>query len=177
MNKIQNKFVLGNNLNFDITKIAHTILYLLDKDVKHLNDKKLSIMLFLMEYNHLVNCGDKIFGDDYTKEKRNPEPKILGDIFSIIANDENLEDDDERLYLITELLEYLDIEILDKKDFMELKFIKMEEEFDESFFDKEELKTINKIITKYKNESVRNIANATFKIDKVRETAKDEVII
>ena len=60
---------------------------------------------------------------------------------------------------------------------MELKFIKMEEEYDESLFNKDELKTINKIVSKYKNDTVRNIANATFKIDKVRETAKDTVII
>ncbi len=164
-------------MNFDITKIAHTILYMLDNEVKHLNDKKLSILLFLMDYNHLSNCEDKIFGDEYIKSKRNPEPKVLSDIFSIIANDEDLEEDDERLYLITELLEYLDIEILEKKDFVELKFVKMEEEYDESLFNKEELKTINKIVTKYKNETVRNIANATFKIEKVRETATNEVII
>ena len=164
-------------MNFDITKIAHTIIYMLDNEVKHLNDKKLSILLFLIDYNHLTNCEDKIFGDEYIKTNRNPEPKILGDIFNIIANDVDLEEGDERLYLITELLEYLDIEIIEKKDFMELKFIKMEEEYDESLFNKDELKTINKIVSKYKNDTVRNIANATFKIDKVRETAKDTVII
>ncbi|NQY94876.1 MAG: DUF4065 domain-containing protein [Campylobacteraceae bacterium] len=164
-------------MNFDITKIAHTIIYMLDNEVKHLNDKKLSILLFLIDYNHLTNCEDKIFGDEYIKTNRNPEPKILGDIFNIIANDVDLEEGDERLYLITELLEYLDIEIIEKKDFMELKFIKMEEEYDESLFNKDELKTINKIVSKYKNYTVRNIANATFKIDKVRETAKDTVII
>jgi len=164
-------------MNFDITKIANIILYILDNEVKHLNDKKLCVMLFLMDYNHLKNCGNKIFGDEYIKANRNPEPKVLGDIFEIIANDVDLEEEDERVYLITELLEYLDIEIVAKKDFIELKFIKMEEEFNESLFEKDELKTINKIITKYKNETVRNIANATFKIDKVRETQKNEVII
>ena len=164
-------------MNFDITKIANVVLHIMDNDVKHLNDKKLSILLFLMDFSHLKNCESKIFGDEYIKSKRNPEPKMLGDIFSIIANDEDLEEEDERLYLITELLEYLDIEILEKQDFVELKFIKMEEEFDESLFEKEELKTINKIINKYKNDSVRNIANATFKIDEVRKTALSEVII
>ena len=88
-------------MNFDITKIAHTIIYMLDNEVKHLNDKKLSILLFLIDYNHLTNCEDKIFGDEYIKTNRNPEPKILGDIFNIIANDVDLEEGDERLYLIT----------------------------------------------------------------------------
>lgn len=164
-------------MNFDITKVANVVLYMLDNEVKNLNDKKLSILLFLMDYNHLENCGNKIFGDEYVKSSRNPEPKILGDIFSIIANDVDLEEEDERLYIITELLEFLDVEILEKKDFVELKFIKMEEDYDESIFEKDELKTINKIVTKYKNESVRNLANATFKIDKVRQTTKDEIII
>ncbi len=113
-------------MNFDINKIANTILYMLDNDVKHLNDRKLSIMLFLMDFNHQKNCGDKIFGDEYIKSSRNPEPKILGEIFSIVANDEDLEEEDERRFLITELLDYIDIEILEKKDFIELKFIKME---------------------------------------------------
>ena len=94
-------------MKFDINKIANVILYLLDNEVKNLNDKKLSILLFLMDYNHQKNCGEKIFGDEYVKSKRNPEPKILGDIFNIIANDVDLEEDDERLYLITELLENL----------------------------------------------------------------------
>ena len=164
-------------MNFDITKVAHTILYMLDNDTKHLNDKKLSIMLFLMDFNHLKSCGEKIFGDEYIKSNRNPEPKILSEIFDILANEEDLDEEDERRYLISELLEYIDIEIIEKKDFIELKFSKTEEEFDESLFDKEELKTINKIMTKYKKETVRKMANATFQIDKVRETAKDDVII
>ena len=134
-------------------------------------------MLFLIDYNHLENCGDKIFGEEYIKSNRNPEPKILGDIFSIMANEEDLDEEDERRYLISELLDYLDIEILAKTNFIELKFTKTDEEFDASLFESKELITINKVIDKYKNESARNLANATFKIDKVRETNRDEVII
>lgn len=164
-------------MNFDITKIANIIIYMLDKEVKNLNDKKLSIMLFLMDYNHLKNCEKKIFGDEYIKDNRNPEPKILGDIFNIIANEEDLEEDDERLYLIQELLDYIDIEIIKKPKYIELQFVKMEEDFDDTLFEKEELKTINKIIEKYKNHTLRNIANDTFKIEQVRATLKDADII
>ena len=53
----------------------------------------------------------------------------------------------------------------------------MEEEFDESIFSKDELKTINKIVMDYKDTSSRNIANDCFKIDEVRNTPKGEVII
>jgi hypothetical protein len=150
---------------------------MLDNKVSHLNDKKLSILLFLMEYKHLENCGEKLFGEEYIKTNRNPEPKILGDIFDIIANDIDLDEDDERVILITEILDYLDIEIIAKEKFVELEFIKMEEEFDSSMFTKEEMKTIDKIINNHKEDTVRKVANACFKIDKVRETAVGELII
>lgn len=121
--------------------------------------------------------GTKIFGDEYIKSARNPEPKQLTDIFEIIANDEDLEDDDERLYMIQELLAFIDIEVQQKKNFVELKFLKFEEEFDPSIFTKDEMIIIDDVLNKYKDMSPRNIANACFKIDKVRETPNDEVII
>ena len=164
-------------MKLDITKVANVVLYMIDENVLHLNDRKLSILLFLMDFNHLENCEDKIFGDEYIKDKRNPEPKILSELFDIIANQEDLEEEDERLFLIQELLDYIDIEIETNEKFIELKFIKMEEEFDESLFNKEELKTINKVIEKYKDETARKIANACFQIDKVRETALNDIII
>ncbi len=164
-------------MDIDITKIANAILYMLHKEVKHLNDKKLSILLFFIDYNHLKFCGKKIFADEYIKGARQPEPVVLSEIFDIIANGEDLDEEDERLFLIQELLDYLDIEVITKEKFIELKFIKMEEEFDETLFNKDELKTIQKIVNEYKDFTPRNIANATFKIDEVRAIGKNEVII
>ncbi len=161
----------------DITKIANVILYMLHKQVKHLNQKKLSIMLFLMDYNHLEYCNTKIFNDEYTKDSRSPKPKILGELFDIIAKKEDLDEDDERLYLIQELLEYLDIEVDTKDKFVELKFIKMQEDFDDTPFSKDELKTIHKIVSEYLEVTPRKIANACFEIDKVRKTKNGEMII
>ncbi|WP_143145204.1 Panacea domain-containing protein [Arcobacter sp. LA11] len=164
-------------MKFDITKVANVILYMLNENVLHLNDRKLSILLFLMDFNHLENCEDTIFGEEYIKDKRNPEPRVLSELFDIIANQEDLDEEDERLFLIQEILDYIDIEVITKDKFIELQFIKMDEEFDETLFDKEELKTINKIITKYKDETARKIANACFQIDKVRQTQIGETII
>jgi hypothetical protein len=61
--------------------------------------------------------------------------------------------------------------------FIELKFLKMEEEYDESLSNKDELKSIQKVINDHQNTSVRNLANETFKIEDVRKTAVGEVII
>ena len=164
-------------MNIDITKIANVILYMLHKKVTHLNDKKLSILLFLIDYNHKKHCGETIFGEEYIKSSRHPEPVIMGELFDIIANNEDLDEDDARLYLIQELLDYLDIEVIEKKSFIELQFIKMEEEFDEELFSKDELTTIHKVVLEYLETTARNIANDCFKIDIVRETEKGEKIL
>jgi uncharacterized phage-associated protein len=160
-----------------MTKVANVILYMLHKQVKHLNDKKVAIMLFLMDFNHQKFCGQKIFNETYIKGSRHPEPVVVGELFDIVANEEDLEEDDERIFLMQELLDYLDIEVLEKEKFIELNFIKMEEDFDESIFDKDEIKTIYKIVSQYQEMSSRNIANECFKIDEVRNTAKGEIII
>jgi len=164
-------------LKIDITKIANVILYMLEKDVKHLNDRKVAILLFLMDFENQKKTGEKIFNEEYIKDKRNPEPVVIGEIFEIIANSEDLDEEDERLYIIQELLDYLDIEVLTKDKFIELKFIKMEEEFDKSLFSRKELNSIEAIIEKYGEDSARKVANATFKIQKVRDTALNEIII
>ncbi len=164
-------------MKLNITKVANTILYMLKMKVSHLNDKKLSVLLFLIDYHHEERFNAKIFDETYIKSNRNPEPKILSDIFDIIANSEDLEEDDERLYIIQELLDHLDIEVLTKEKYIELNFIKMEEDFDESIFTKDELDTITTITQKYKKLTPRKLANICFNIDKVRETKINEVII
>ena len=161
----------------NITKIANFILYMIENKVSYINDKKLSILLFLIDYKSVQTYDVKIFGEEYIKMPRAPEPKVLTELFDIIANQEDLEDDDERLYIIQELLDFVDIEIVPKNNFIELQFIKCEEDFDKAIFTRKELKVIDNIIEKYKDTTVRNIANACFKIDKVRETKKGEVII
>ena len=160
-----------------MTKVANVILYMLHKQVKQLNDKKVSIMLFLMDYNHQKYCGQKLFNETYIKGSRHPEPIVLSELFDIVANEEDLEEEDERIYLMQELLDYLDIEVIEKEKFIELNFLKMEEEFDESLFSKDEMKTIYKIVSQYQDSSARNIANDCFKIDEVRNTANGEIII
>lgn len=164
-------------MTIDMTKVANVILYMLHKQVKHLNDKKAIIMLFLIDFNHLKYCGKKIFNDEYIKGPRHPEAIIIGELFDIVANEEDLEENDERIFLMQELLDYLDIEVIKKEKFIELNFLKMEEEFNESLFDKDEIKTINKIVIDYKDSSPRNIANDCFKIEEVRNTPKGEIII
>ena len=102
-----------------MTKVANVILYMLLKQVKQLNDKKVSIMLFLMDYNHQKYCGQKLFNETYIKGSRHPEPIVLSELFDIVANEEDLEEDDERIFLMQEFLDYLDIEVLDTEKFIE----------------------------------------------------------
>ena len=164
-------------MSLDITKVANAILYMLHKQVKHLNDKKLSILLFLIDFNHLKFCGKKIFGDEYIKQARNPEPKILSEIFELIISEQILDEEDERVYLIQEILDNVDIDIIERETYKELQFLEIGLEFDDTLFDADELKTINKIVNEYKESTARAIANDTFKIDEYRAKEKGEVII
>lgn len=161
----------------DITKVANVILYFLHKQVNYLNDKKVVIMLFLIDYEHLKYCNRKIFGDVYIKTPRYPKAEVICEIFDIIANNKDLKEDDERLYLIQEVLDYMDIEIIKKKNFLELNFIKIEEEFDDTLFNEDEMKTIHKIVSLNNKTTTRNLANSCFQLDDVRNTANGEVII
>jgi len=101
----------------------------------------------------------------------------LTEIFNIIANNQDVDENDDRLYIIQELLDHLDIEILSKSKYTELKFVKMEEDFDKDVFSSKELKIISKICQEYKNDTPRKIANSCFSIDKVRQTSVGDIII
>ena len=63
------------------------------------------------------------------------------------------------------------------KKFVELKFVKMEEDFDDTLLDEDEMKTIHKIVSEYKESSPRNIANACFQIDDLRKIENGAIII
>ena len=100
----------------------------------------------------------------------------LKNIFSTTVDEEFFENIED-LLVESDLGAVLAIEVVEKKEFIELKFLKMEEEFDESIFNADELKTIYKVVSEHKDSSARNVANATFKIDEVRITEKGEIII
>ncbi len=162
----------------DMTKVANIILYMLHKQVKALNHKKIELMLFFMELNHLKFCGKKITNETFIKTQRGVKALVLDELFSIILEEIEFEDeDDDRVFFIQELMDFLEIDIVDKSTFKELKFYKLEEEFDESLFSKDEITTIHKIVSLYKDTSVRNLANECFILDKVRNNKNDKIIL
>ncbi|WP_418179012.1 type II toxin-antitoxin system antitoxin SocA domain-containing protein [Aliarcobacter lanthieri] len=161
----------------DMTKVANIILYMLHKQTKTLNNKKIELMLFFMENNHLNFCNEKIINETFIKDKRGVKAVVLSEIFEIIINEDILDEEEDRVYFIQELMDFLDIEIVEKENFKELKFAKLDEDFDEGIFSKDELRTIHKIVTLYKDTSVRNLSNECFSIDKVRQTENQEVIL
>lgn len=74
-------------------------------------------------------------------------------------------------------MDFLEIDIVNKDTFKELRFKKLDEEFDEDIFSKDELKTIHKITLLYKDFSPRKLSNECFSIDKVRQTQNEKEII
>lgn len=164
-------------MNIDMTKVANIILYMLHKQVTSVNDKKVLIMLFLMEHNHLNFCNKKIINEVFIKEARQPRAVVLSELFEIILSEDDLEEDDERVYFIQELMDFLELDIVEKSSHKELHFSKYEEDFDESLFTADEMKTIHKVVNDFKNTSPRNIANDCFNIELVRKTPIGEIIL
>ena len=52
----------------DMTKVANIILYMLHKQVKGLNNKKVELMLFFMEKNHLDFFNQKIVNEEFIND-------------------------------------------------------------------------------------------------------------
>ena len=164
-------------MNIDMTKVANIILYMLHKQVKALNHKKIELMLFFIEYNHLNFCNQKIVNETFIKTSRGVKPLVLDELFNLIIDDVEFEDEeDDRVFFIQKLINLLEIDIVEKPTFRELKFAKIDEDFDETIFTSDELKTIHKVVTLYKDTSVRNLSNECFSIDLVRNTETNEVI-
>ncbi|RXJ79126.1 DUF4065 domain-containing protein [Aliarcobacter skirrowii] len=161
----------------DMTKVANIILYMLHKQVKGLNNKKVELMLFFMEKNHLDFFNQKIVNEEFIKDKRGVKAKNLSEIFELIIDEVDLDEDDERVYFIQELLDFLEIDIVEKNGYKELNFSKFEEDFSEELFLKDEFKTIHKVVSLYKDTTVRNLANESFSIDKVRSAELGDLIL
>ncbi|WP_066355286.1 type II toxin-antitoxin system antitoxin SocA domain-containing protein [Aliarcobacter skirrowii] len=161
----------------DMTKVANIILYMLHKHVKGLNNKKVELMLFFMEKNHLDFFNQKIVNEEFIKDKRGVKAKNLSEIFELIIDEVDLDEDDERVYFIQELLDFLEIDIVEKNGYKELNFSKFEEDFSEELFSKDEFKTIHKVVSLYKDTTVRNLANESFSIDKVRSAELGDLIL
>ncbi|WP_419233583.1 type II toxin-antitoxin system antitoxin SocA domain-containing protein [Aliarcobacter cryaerophilus] len=165
-------------MNIDMTKIANIILYMLHKQVKALNHKKIELLIFFIELNHLNFCGKKILGETFIKTSRGVKAEVLDEIFTLILDEVEFEDEeDDRVFFIQELMDFLEIEIVEKERFKELKFAKLDEDFDETIFTSDELKSIHKVINLYKDTSVRNLSNECFSLEKVRKSENGAIVL
>ena len=165
-------------MNIDMTKVANIILYMLHKQVKALNHKKIELMLFFIEYNHLNFCNQKIVNETFIKTSRGVKPLVLDELFNLIIDDVEFEDEeDDRVFFIQELIDFLEIDIVEKPTFRELKFAKIDEDFDETIFTYDELKSIHKVINLYKDTSVRNLSNECFSLEKVRKSENGTIVL
>ena len=108
-------------MNIDMTKIANIILYMLHKQVKALNHKKIELLIFFIELNHINFCGKKILGETFIKTPRGVKAEVLDELFTLILDEVEFEDEeDDRVFFIQELMDFLEIEIVEKERFKEL---------------------------------------------------------
>ena len=92
-------------MNIDMTKIANIILYMLHKQVKALNHKKIELLIFFIELNHINFCGKKILGETFIKTSRGVKAEVLDELFTLILDEVEFEDEeDDRVFFIQTLL-------------------------------------------------------------------------
>ena len=164
-------------MKFDITKVANAIIYMLDSESRFLNHRKIALMIFLVDFYHLEQYGVKVFGDDYVKDPREPKSVMLDNLFQVIIEDDEIDETDDSYFLIGELMEYLDIDVIHRGRYKELKFFKRYESFNDEMFSETEFEILEYIIKKYKNETSRKTANSIFRIDDFRAVDNGDIII
>ena len=117
-------------------------------------------------------------GETFIKTSRGVKAEVLDELFTLILDEVEFEDEeDDRVFFIQELMDFLEIEIVEKERFKELKFSKLDEDFDETIFTSDELKSIHKVINLYKDTSVRNLSNECFSLEKVRKSENGKIVL
>jgi len=166
-------------MKFDITKIANAIIYMLDSKSKYLNNRKIISLLFMVDYYYKEEHNEKVFGEIYKKDDREPRAVILENIFQIIIDNDDLDENDENYFLIKEMREYLKINVVNRGRYKELKFLKVNEDegFDRELFSDEEFEMLKYIVKKFLGDSSRKVANAVFRIDEFRALESGDIII
>ena len=92
-------------MNIDMTKIANIILYMLHKQVKALNHKKIELLIFFCELNHLNFCGKKILGETFIKTSRGVKAEVLDELFTLILDEVEFEEKNKYYFAKNRLIE------------------------------------------------------------------------
>jgi len=140
--------------HYDVKKIANTIIYFIDNNVKSLGITKLMKLFFYADKYHLEKYGKPIFNHTYTKLPRGPVPTWL---YSIIRTAISGASDFDFQSEVEVFNKYIGVQEKNDGEFTRIEFIK-KQQFDQKFFSKSQINILNQIINEFKNITATDIS-------------------
>ena len=128
----------------DVYKIAHAIIFFLDKDVQNFGMTKLMKLFFFADKLHLEKYKKPIFNKSYTKLERGPVPLWIYELIN--SNQSNIDFVDSSEVFNT-FIETYKTGHYNMTSFRKKKYI----EFNEDFFSQSEIEILNKIVLAFKD--------------------------
>jgi uncharacterized phage-associated protein len=132
--------------HYDVKKIANTIIFFIDNDVKNLGITKLMKLFFYADKYHLEEYGKPIFNHNYTKLPRGPVPTWL---YSIIRTAVSGSIDFDFKSEVDIFNNYIEAKEVNNGEYMQV-FFNKKQGFDKNFFSKSQINILSRIIDEFK---------------------------
>lgn len=146
----------------DIYKIAHTILFFLENDMRHFGITKLMKLFFYADKYHLEKYKKTIFKNIYTKLEHGPVPQstltLLHEALYLKLNNGFPLEYEEEAKVINTFVEISTVPLEDKKNMIQFE-AKRNQHSNKDFFSHSELEVLKQVIKEFKYTSTDEISN------------------
>lgn len=156
---------------YNIKKVAHSIIYFLNNNMKHFGKTKLMKLMYFSDKQHLEIYGRTIFFDDYYKLERGPVANLT---LNIINNINEADNEDLESYT-NDFLNILDIEIQNDNGDKITKFIS-KSDFNSALFSKSEISVLEKISHQYNEYTKKEISDESHLLNEYKNTELNSII-
>ena len=159
--------------HYDIKKIAHTIIFFLDKEVKYLGVTKLMKLFFYADKYHLEAYGTAIFKHTYTKLPRGPEPTWLYSIIRTVVSGSRDYDFEEEVDVFNK---YINVSEVSNTNASQSVTFTRKKDFDSQFFSKSQLNILIKVATEFKEMSKSEISDKSHDTKAWKSVGENQLI-
>jgi len=146
----------------DIYKVAHTILFFLDKDVHNFGITKLMKLFFYSDKYHLEEYKKTIFNNIYTKLEHGPVPQstlsLLHDALSQKLDNGFPLEYEEEAKIINQFIDIDTVQLENQKKMMIQFKSKNNMHSNKDFFSDSEIKILEKVVEKFKYMNTEDIS-------------------
>ena len=157
-------------VNFNIEKVANSIVLAIDCGVKHLTKTKMVKMLFFADRYHLQRYAKPIFGDTYFKLPFGPIPTLTLNTI----NSMNRRDNSDFESYKNKLTEYVDLKEQEVQ-YDNLVFAK-KKDFNKNLFSKSEIKVLKEVFKEFKNSTASEVSRRSHETEEYQNANNNSII-